>query len=106
KFKIDIWYKNDRDWPAKPRPTDGPTVKWPAKFLKYREVAGRSAHGWPPPVNGLSVCRPPHGRSVSLPATTRSVRQFAGHHTVGPSVCRPPHGRSVSWPATTRSANN
>ncbi|RNA03537.1 hypothetical protein BpHYR1_031436 [Brachionus plicatilis] len=23
---------NDRAWPAKSRPTDGPTVKWPAKF--------------------------------------------------------------------------
>ncbi|RNA17683.1 hypothetical protein BpHYR1_028018 [Brachionus plicatilis] len=26
--------KLGRPWPAKPRPTDGPTVKWPAKFKK------------------------------------------------------------------------
>ncbi|RNA09306.1 hypothetical protein BpHYR1_008997 [Brachionus plicatilis] len=59
----------------------------------------RPLNGQPCAQNVFFFGRPPHDRSVSWPATTRSVRQLAGHFTVGPSVGRPPHGRSVSWPA-------
>ncbi|RMZ98005.1 hypothetical protein BpHYR1_039099 [Brachionus plicatilis] len=104
-------------WPAKPRPTDGPTVIMAGQILKDREVAGRLSAKIK--TDRVQTGRPRGPKknfskikiffwTVLWPTGLHTVGRFtafqlAGHHTISwPATSRSVFILADSWPATSR----